>query len=121
MSVKPAADGTVQKRLNFDVPEDLAREFKAYAALQGKSQRELVLAFMQRCLHVFRCPRTSLASWLSMAGVIDGLTLNGRSLDTLCVGSLPPRNVGVPGYLGGNGTPPVGSCCRSGGTHDRGI
>lgn len=51
MSVKPAADGTPQKRLNFDVPEDLAREFKAYAALQGKSQRELVLAFMQRCIH----------------------------------------------------------------------
>ncbi|MFF5794580.1 hypothetical protein ACFY5D_21260 [Paeniglutamicibacter sp. NPDC012692] len=50
MSVKPAADGTPQKRLNFDVPDDLAREFKAYAALQGKSQRELVLAFMQRCV-----------------------------------------------------------------------
>ena len=50
MSVKPAADGTEQKRLNFDVPEDLAREFKAYAALNGKSQRELVLGFMQRCV-----------------------------------------------------------------------
>lgn len=50
MSVKPAADGTEQKRLNFDVPEDLAREFKAYAALQGKTQRELVLGFMHRCV-----------------------------------------------------------------------
>lgn len=50
MSVKPVADGTTQKRLNFDVPEDLAREFKAYAALQGKTQRELVLGFMHRCV-----------------------------------------------------------------------
>lgn len=50
MSVKPTAGGTEQKRLNFDVPEDLAREFKAYAALQGKTQRELVLGFMQRCV-----------------------------------------------------------------------
>jgi len=50
MSVKPAADGTPQKRLNFDVPEDLAREFKAYAALNGKTQRELVLGFMRRCV-----------------------------------------------------------------------
>ena len=50
MSAKPAADGTEQKRLNFDVPEDLAREFKAYAALQGKTQRELVLGFMHRCV-----------------------------------------------------------------------
>lgn len=50
MSVKPTADGTEQKRLNFDVPEDLAREFKAYAALNGKTQRELVLGFMHRCV-----------------------------------------------------------------------
>ena len=50
MSVKPTADGTPLKRLNFDVPEDLAREFKAYAALSGKSQRELVLGFMHRCV-----------------------------------------------------------------------
>ena len=50
MSAKPTADGTPQKRLNFDVPEELANEFKAYAALQGKSQRELVIAFMQRCI-----------------------------------------------------------------------
>lgn len=49
MSVKPAADGTAQKRLNFDVPEQLANDFKAYAALQGKSQREIIVAFMQRC------------------------------------------------------------------------
>ena len=50
MSAKPAADGTPQKRLNFDVPVDLAREFKAYAALNGKTQRELVLGFMHRCV-----------------------------------------------------------------------
>jgi hypothetical protein len=50
MSAKPAADGNEQKRLNFDVPEDLAREFKAYAALSGKTQRELVLGFMHRCV-----------------------------------------------------------------------
>lgn len=49
MSVKPTADGTPQKRLNFDVPEQLANDFKAYAALQGKSQREVIVAFMQRC------------------------------------------------------------------------
>jgi hypothetical protein len=49
--VKPAADGTPLKRLNFDVPEELAREFKAYAALSGKTQRELVLGFMHRCVH----------------------------------------------------------------------
>ncbi len=49
MSAKPTKDGTPQKRLNFDVPEDLANEFKAYAALQGKTQREIVIAFMQRC------------------------------------------------------------------------
>lgn len=49
MSVKPAADGTPQKRLNFDVPEQLANDFKAYAALQSKSQREIIVAFMQRC------------------------------------------------------------------------
>lgn len=48
MSVKPTADGTSQKRLNFDVPEQLANDFKAYAALQGKSQREIIVAFMQR-------------------------------------------------------------------------
>lgn len=51
MSAKPTADGTPQKRLNFDVPEDLAHEFKAYAALQGKTQREIVIAFMQRCVN----------------------------------------------------------------------
>ncbi|NKG21866.1 hypothetical protein [Paeniglutamicibacter terrestris] len=51
MSAKPTADGTPQKRLNFDVPEDLAREFKAYAALNGKTQRDLVLGFMRRCVH----------------------------------------------------------------------
>lgn len=50
MSVKPAADGTPQKRLNFDVPEQLANDFKAYAAHQGKSQREIIVAFMQRCV-----------------------------------------------------------------------
>ena len=50
MSAKPTADGTPQKRLNFDVPEELANEFKAYAALQGKTQREIVIAFMQRCV-----------------------------------------------------------------------
>ena len=49
MSVKPTAEGTPQKRLNFDVPERLANDFKAYAALQGKSQREIFVAFMQRC------------------------------------------------------------------------
>lgn len=49
MSVKPTADGTPQKRLNFDVPEQVANDFKAYAALQGKSQREIIVAFMQRC------------------------------------------------------------------------
>ncbi|EMQ96830.1 hypothetical protein [Paeniglutamicibacter gangotriensis] len=57
MSAKPAADGTPQKRLNFDVPEDLARQFKAYAALNGKTQRELVLGFMQRCVR--RTPPTA--------------------------------------------------------------
>lgn len=51
MSAKPTARGVVQKRLNFDVPEELAHQFKAYAALQGKSQREIVIAFMQRCIH----------------------------------------------------------------------
>ncbi|KAA0973406.1 hypothetical protein ACIGB6_02015 [Paeniglutamicibacter gangotriensis] len=50
MSAKPTADGTPQKRLNVDVPEELANEFKAYATLQGKSQRELIIAFMQRCI-----------------------------------------------------------------------
>ncbi len=50
MSAKPTFDGTEQKRLNFDVPAPLAREFKAYAALQGRSQRDLVLAFMTRCV-----------------------------------------------------------------------
>lgn len=50
MSAKPTADGTEQKRLNFDVPVPLAREFKAYAALQGRSQRDLVLAFITRCV-----------------------------------------------------------------------
>ncbi len=50
MSVKPTADGTPQKRLNFDVPEQVANDFKAYAALQGKSQREIIVAFMQRCV-----------------------------------------------------------------------
>lgn len=50
MSAKPTADGKPQKRLNFDVPEELANEFKAYAALQGKTQREIVIAFMQRCV-----------------------------------------------------------------------
>nr|WP_176705797.1 hypothetical protein [Arthrobacter sp.]AXV46378.1 hypothetical protein pA40H2_p21 [Arthrobacter sp.] len=50
MSAKPTKDGTPQKRLNFDVPEELAKEFKAYAALQGKTQREIVIAFMQRCV-----------------------------------------------------------------------
>lgn len=49
MTAGPRADGTPQKRLNFDVPEELANEFKAYAALQGKSQREIIVAFMQRC------------------------------------------------------------------------
>lgn len=49
MSAKPTADGTPQKRMNFDEPEELANEFKAYAALQGKTQREIVIAFMQRC------------------------------------------------------------------------
>lgn len=49
MSVKPTAAGIAQKRLNFDVPEGLANEFKAYAAIQGKSQREIIVAFMQRC------------------------------------------------------------------------
>lgn len=49
MSVKPTACGTPQKRLNFDVPEQLANDFKAYAAHQGKSQREIIVAFMQRC------------------------------------------------------------------------
>lgn len=49
MSVKPTAAGIPQKRLNFDVPEELANEFKAYAAIQGKSQREIIVAFMQRC------------------------------------------------------------------------
>lgn len=51
MSAKPTAEGTIQKRLNFDVPEELAREFKAYAALQGKTQREIVIAFMHRCVN----------------------------------------------------------------------
>ncbi|MGJ9404049.1 hypothetical protein [Arthrobacter sp. KK5.5] len=46
---KPDA-GQPLKRMNFDVPEDLAHEFKAYAALQGKTQREIVIAFMQRCV-----------------------------------------------------------------------
>lgn len=50
MSAKPTADGTPQKRVNIDVPEELAHEFKAYAALQGKSQRELFVAFMRRCV-----------------------------------------------------------------------
>lgn len=50
MSAKPTKDGTPQKRLNFDVPEELANEFKAYAALQGKTQREIVIAFMRRCV-----------------------------------------------------------------------
>ncbi|MFB0836057.1 hypothetical protein ACX8Z9_13375 [Arthrobacter halodurans] len=45
---KSAAVGQPLKRMNFDVPEDLAHEFKAYAALQGKTQREII-AFMQRC------------------------------------------------------------------------
>lgn len=49
MSAKPTAGGVPQKRLTFDVPEDLAKEFKAYAAIQGKSQREILVAFMQRC------------------------------------------------------------------------
>lgn len=49
MSAKPTKNGTPQKRLNFDVPEELANEFKAYAALQGKTQREIVIAFMERC------------------------------------------------------------------------
>lgn len=49
MSVKPTAAGIPQKRLTFDVPEELANEFKAYAAIQGKSQREILVAFMQRC------------------------------------------------------------------------
>ncbi|MGJ9404043.1 hypothetical protein [Arthrobacter sp. KK5.5] len=47
---KPATGGQSLKRLNFDVPEDLAHEFKAYAALQGKTQREIVIAFMERCV-----------------------------------------------------------------------
>lgn len=51
MSVKPTAAGIPQKRLNFDVPEELANDFKAYAAIQGKSQREIIVAFMQRCTH----------------------------------------------------------------------
>lgn len=50
MTAHPTADGTPQKRLNFDVPEDLANQFKAYAALQGKSQRQIVVEFMQRCV-----------------------------------------------------------------------
>nr|WP_176704855.1 hypothetical protein [Arthrobacter sp.] len=50
MSAKPTADGTPQKRLNIDVPDELAKQFKAYAALQGKSQREIFIAFMQRCV-----------------------------------------------------------------------
>ncbi|GAA4378258.1 hypothetical protein [Paeniglutamicibacter cryotolerans] len=50
MSAKPTAAGVVQKRLNFDVPAELAHQFKAYAALEGKSQREIVIAFMQRCV-----------------------------------------------------------------------
>lgn len=57
MSTKPTTDGTIQKRLNFDVPEDLARDFKAYAALQGKTQREIVIAFMHRCVN--RMPQTN--------------------------------------------------------------
>ncbi|MGJ9402893.1 hypothetical protein [Arthrobacter sp. KK5.5] len=46
---KPAASAQPLKRMNFDVPEDLANEFKAYAALQG-TQSEIVIAFMQRCV-----------------------------------------------------------------------
>lgn len=57
MTAKPMADGTELKRLNFDVPETLAREFKAYAALQGKSQREIVIAFMHRCVN--KMPQTN--------------------------------------------------------------
>lgn len=57
MTTKPMADGTALKRLNFDVPEELAREFKAYAALQGKSQREIVIAFMHRCVN--KMPQTT--------------------------------------------------------------
>lgn len=57
MSAKPTADGTPQKRMNIDVPEDLAKEFKAYAALQGKSQREIFIAFMQRCVRRSTDPR----------------------------------------------------------------
>lgn len=37
MSAKPTFDGTEQKRLNFDVPAPLAREFKAYAAPKAEA------------------------------------------------------------------------------------
>ncbi|WP_411730938.1 hypothetical protein [Paeniglutamicibacter sp.] len=60
MTAKPTADGTVQKRLNFDVPEELANEFKAYAALQGKTQREIIIAFMQRCVRLTEIEKTKL-------------------------------------------------------------
>lgn len=32
------------------LPEDFANDYKAYAALQGKTQREIVIAFNQRCI-----------------------------------------------------------------------
>lgn len=51
MTAGPTADGTPQKRLNFDIPEELANQFKAYAALQGKSQKQLVVEFMRRCVN----------------------------------------------------------------------
>ena len=41
MSAKPTADGTPQKRLNFDVPEELANEFKAYAALHCRARHSV--------------------------------------------------------------------------------
>lgn len=50
MKLKEPGEPQPLKRLNFDVPEQLAHEFKAYAAMQGKTQRELVIAFMQRCV-----------------------------------------------------------------------
>lgn len=46
MSVKPTADGVPQKRLNVDVPEVLAPQFKVHAGPQGKSQRELVIELL---------------------------------------------------------------------------
>lgn len=62
MNTKPTKDGTPQKRLNFEVPEELANEFKAYTALQDKTQREIGIA-QDRDSHGLKSTRRTTTGW----------------------------------------------------------